>query len=130
MTFGQSVATCFAKYVDFSGRATRPEFWWFFLFNAIATLVASMVDSAVSGRMHLTFGTTWALSADRPAQALVTLGLLLPNLAVGARRLHDIGRTGWWQLMALIPCLGLIVLVVFWCTAGDRHQNRYDEARP
>ena len=130
MTFGQSVATCFAKYVDFSGRATRPEFWWFFLFNAIATLVASMVDSAVSGRMHLTFGMTWALSADRPAQALVTLGLLLPNLAVGARRLHDIGRTGWWQLMALIPCLGLIVLVVFWCTAGDRHQNRYDEARP
>ena len=93
MNFGQSITSCFSQYATFSGRASRSEFWWFFLFQILVSVAASMVSEKLSG--------------------LVSLGLLLPALAVGARRLHDIGRSGWWQLL-LITVIGLLVLVFFW----------------
>lgn len=92
MDFGTSIKTCFSKYVDFSGKASRSEFWWFFLFCLILDLVLSCTG----------FG------------AILSLVLLLPQLAVGARRLHDIGKSGWWQLIALIPVIGIIVLIIWW----------------
>jgi uncharacterized membrane protein YhaH (DUF805 family) len=126
MTFGESVRVCFARYAVFSGRARRSEFWWFMLFNALVTLAASIIDSAIGPTKQVTFGVSWAFHpGEQPLQTLVNLALLLPNLAVGARRLHDINRTGWWQLLLLVPCVGFIVLLVFWCTAGDRQPNRY-----
>lgn len=93
MNFGQAVTTCLSKYVTFSGRASRPEFWWFFLFQILASFVASLLGDTVSG--------------------LVALALLLPALAVGARRLHDIGRTGWWQLL-LLTGIGVLLLIFWW----------------
>ena len=72
MNFSQAVAACLRKYVDFSGRAGRPEFWWFFLFQIIVMIVTGMMSDILNG--------------------IAALGLLLPGLAVGARRLHDIGR--------------------------------------
>ena len=93
MNFGQSITSCFSQYATFSGRASRSEFWWFFLFQILVSVAAGMVSEKLSG--------------------LVSLGLLLPALAVGARRLHDIGRSGWWQLLALTG-IGLLVLVFFW----------------
>ena len=93
MNFGQSITSCFSQYATFSGRASRSEFWWFFLFQILVSVAAGMVSEKLSG--------------------LVSLGLLLPALAVGARRLHDIGRSGWWQLL-LITVIGLLVLVFFW----------------
>ena len=103
MNFGQSITSCFSQYATFSGRASRSEFWWFFLFQILVSVAASMVSEKLSG--------------------LVSLGLLLPALAVGARRLHDIGRSGWWQLL-LITVIGLLVLVFFWvqpakCESAD-----------
>ena len=92
MDFGTSIKTCFSKYVDFSGKASRSEFWWFFLFCLILDLVLSCTG----------FG------------AILSLVLLLPQLAVGARRLHDIGKSGWWQLIALIPVIGIIILIIWW----------------
>ncbi len=92
MDFGTSIKTCFSKYVDFSGKASRSEFWWFFLFCLILDLVLGCTG----------FG------------AILSLVLLLPQLAVGARRLHDIGKSGWWQLIALIPVIGIIVLIIWW----------------
>ncbi|ROZ79520.1 DUF805 domain-containing protein [Ramlibacter sp. WS9] len=85
-----AVKTCFQKYVDFSGRATRPEFWWFFLFQLVVLIVTGMVSNIVYG--------------------LAALAMLLPGLAVGARRLHDIGKSGWWLLIGLIPLVGLYLL--------------------
>jgi uncharacterized membrane protein YhaH (DUF805 family) len=94
MTFADSVSTCFGKYADFSGRASRSEFWWWVLF----TLIGSLVCQAFSGYLSLLF----------------EVGTLLPYCAVTTRRLHDTNRSGWIQLVALIPLLGWILLIV-WC---------------
>ena len=93
MNFGQAISTCFAKYATFSGRASRPEFWWFFLFQILVSIAASLLGDVVAG--------------------LVSLALLLPALAVGARRLHDIGKSGWWQLI-MLTVIGLLLLIYWW----------------
>ncbi len=100
MNFGQAISTCLSKYATFSGRASRSEFWWFSLFQLLVLVAAA----TVSERLYVLAG----------------LGLLLPILAVGTRRLHDIGRTGWWQLLALTG-IGYLVLLYWWVqpTADD-----------
>ena len=100
MTFAESVRTCFSKYVDFNGVASRSEFWWFMLFAFIVAVVLTLVSLTLAN--------------------VVALGLLLPQLAVGARRLHDTGKSGWWQLLLLLPVIGLIVLIVFWVQPPQR----------
>ena len=92
MNFQESISTCFGKYADFSGRATRPEYWWFFLFVLLGSAAASLLGDIVAG--------------------LFTLATLLPSLAAGARRLHDTNRSGWWLLLLLVPLIGFIVLLV------------------
>ena len=106
MSFIESVETCLKKYADFSGRASRSEYWWFFLFNILMGAVGSIADIILLGEE---VGSTGII------QSLVTLGLLLPGLAVGARRLHDINKSGWWQLLwiasfLIIPAIYLIYL--------------------
>jgi len=93
MTFQESIQVCFNKYVDFSGRASRSEFWWFFLFCCLVSIAAGMFGFIVN--------------------CLVSLALLLPQVAAATRRLHDTGRSGWWQLIGLIPVIGWIVMIVF-----------------
>ena len=105
MNFGQAISTCFTKYATFSGRASRPEFWWFFLFQILLSIGASMFSELLSG--------------------LVSLALLLPALAVGARRLHDIGRTGWWQLLGLTG-IGFLVLIYWWVQPSTEGSNAHD----
>lgn len=107
MTFGDSIATCFRKYADFTGRATRSEYWWWMLFVFLASFFLSMISETVSG--------------------LFSLAVLLPSLAVAARRLHDIDRSGWWQLIALIPLLGW-VLMIYWCVQPGKEPNRFAPA--
>src|SRR3954454_804049 len=104
MSFQDAVRTCFQKYVTFSGRARRSEFWYFVLFNVIVGFVAGIIDVIIGTRSS--YGTGLI-------QSLASLALLLPNLAVGARRLHDTGRSGWWLLIGLIPLVGWIILIVF-----------------
>ncbi|GAB3475818.1 DUF805 domain-containing protein [Polaromonas eurypsychrophila] len=98
MNFGQAISTCFSRYATFSGRAARPEFWWFFLFQILVSIAASMLGDIVAG--------------------LVSLALLLPALAVGARRLHDIGKSGWWQLI-MLTVIGLLLLIYWWVQPGS-----------
>jgi uncharacterized membrane protein YhaH (DUF805 family) len=114
------------RYAGFSGRALRSEFWWFFAFNLLVSVVASVADMSFF-HSH-TFRVGYGTGPDQgPVADLATILLLLPNLAVGARRLHDVGRTGWWLLIGMVPCLGFLVLLVFWCTQGERGTNRYGE---
>lgn len=103
----KSVITCFQKYVDFSGRAARPEFWWFALFSLVVGLVAN--------------GIGWMLAM------LVNLAFLLPSLAVGARRLHDTGKTGWFQLLWFIPFIGWAVMIYLLVQPTVVGSNQYGE---
>ena len=105
MNFQQAVQTCFRKYVDFSGRATRPEYWWFILAYVILAFVAGYLGKFV--------------------YIVVVLAFLLPLLAVGARRLHDIGKSGWFLLLGLIPVIGGLVLLYFMVQPSQPESNAY-----
>ncbi len=107
MTFGESIKTCFSKYADFSGRATRSEFWWWALFVILASAAIGIVSEVASG--------------------VFSLAVLLPYLAVGARRLHDTDRSGWLQLIGLIPLIGWILLIVWYVQEG-KEPNRFGSA--
>ncbi|UFS94668.1 DUF805 domain-containing protein [Nocardia huaxiensis] len=119
MNFGDAVRSVLTQYATFSGRARRSEYWWFVLFSFLVGLVASMLDAVL--------GTRWGDDGARGGlfQAIVWIALLLPTLAVGARRLHDIDRTAWWLLLHLIPCVGSIVLFVFAVLDGTPGPNQY-----
>ena len=102
---------CWKKYAEFSGRARRKEFWMFVLFNFLASIAVGIVDGIL--------GTNGALGG------LYSLAVLIPSLAVAARRLHDTDRSGWWQLIALIPLIGVIILLVFVCSDSKPGENRF-----
>lgn len=104
MTFVESIQTCFSKYADFSGRASRSEYWWWVLFVFLATMAAGIVSDKLS--------------------ALFSLAVMLPGLAVGARRLHDIDKSGWLQLLYFIPLIGWIILV-YWAVQEGKEPNRF-----
>jgi uncharacterized membrane protein YhaH (DUF805 family) len=105
VSFADAVRDGFSKYVTFSGRSSRSAYWWWALFGLLAVVAAYIVD-AILGTFPLFY-------------AILALGLLLPNLAVTIRRLHDTGRSGWWILIALIPFVGGIVLLVFTLLASE-----------
>jgi uncharacterized membrane protein YhaH (DUF805 family) len=108
MNFGQSISVCMGKYADFSGRASRPEYWWFYLFTVLLSWAAMIVDSSgiVSG--------------------IVSLALGLPALAAAVRRLHDTNRSGWWMLL-WITLIGLIPLIIWLASKGNEQANEYGE---
>ncbi len=110
MGFGEAIGSCFSKYVTFSGRACRSEYWFFALFVVIVDVVANVVDAAA--------GTSLL-------GVIIGLALFLPNLAVSVRRLHDIDRSGWWVLLGLIPVVGWVIVIVWACTRGTPGPNRF-----
>ena len=116
MSFGQSVSTCFSNYANFTGRARRSEFWWFYLFVVIVAVVVQGILALIFGGDS---GVYFLLSI------IVSVALAIPLYAAGARRLHDTGKSGWLQLLVLIPCVGLIVLIVLWAKEGQPADNQY-----
>lgn len=111
MSFGEAISSGFSNYVGFAGRAPRSEFWYWVLFVFILTILASVIDNAIIGMPIV--GT------------IVSLGLLLPGIAVSVRRLHDIDRTGWWILIGLVPLVGAILLLIWYCSKGTPGPNTY-----
>jgi len=107
------------KYVVFSGRATRSEYWYFVLFNMIIMIVLSIIDMFIG-----TYSSTSNFNMGI-LSGLYSLAVLLPSLAVAIRRLHDTGRTGWWLFISLIPIIGAIVLLVFMVTDSQSGDNKY-----
>ena len=109
MTFGQSVRTCFRKYVTFSGRAPRSEYWWFVLFVILGGIVLSIVDSILfgTGTVETGPGSVTASSKNGPISGLFSLVILLPMLAVGWRRMHDTGRSGLYLLYPILVWVGI-----------------------
>lgn len=99
VSFGDAIKICFNKFADFEGRGRRSEFWWWYLFTVLVGMVPYI---------------GW----------LASIVFIIPSLAAGARRLHDTGRSGWLQLLMLIPCIGSIILIIWWCE-DSKGDNEY-----
>lgn len=98
VSFPQAIRLYFQNYANFKGRATRAEYWWAFLFNLLVSFVATFIQ---------------------PVGSLLVLALLIPGLSVGVRRLHDIGKSGFYLFMSFIPLVGAIILIVQFCKESD-----------
>lgn len=103
---------CLRQYVDFSGRARRKEYWMFCLFNIIFGIILAILD---------------ALIGMNVLSVIYSIGVLLPSLAVCVRRLHDIGKSGWNYFLILIPLVGAIILLVWFCKQGESAGNKWGE---
>ncbi|WP_088067488.1 DUF805 domain-containing protein [Gottfriedia luciferensis] len=99
------------NYAVFQGRARRKEYWMFYLFNAIIILILSILENLAN--------------IDKLITGIYGLFVFLPNLAVGVRRLHDSGKSGWWILIGLIPIIGTIILIIFLCLDSEDGENRF-----
>ena len=99
-SFGDAIKACFSKYATFSGRANRSEYWYFYLLSFIVGLIPFI--GYVAG-----------------------LALIIPSLAVAVRRLHDIGKSGWNLLLCLIPLVGAIILIIWYCQPSQEGDNEY-----
>ena len=122
------------RYLEFSGRSRRKEFWMYVLFQVILLVIASFVDVALGyGKVDTYAQATegyaagFSVNSQGPAVIIVALALLIPSIAVAVRRLHDTDRSGWWILIGLIPLVGAIVLIVFYCLEGTAGPNRFGE---
>ena len=113
MSFSEAIKTCFSKYATFSGRATRSEYWYFFLFNFLVSFVLSFLGNFSSIKLFEVLGY------------LFMLATFIPTLAVAWRRLHDIGRSGAWWFILLIPLIGWILLLVWLCQSSQMQPNDY-----
>lgn len=111
MDFATAVRTVVVeKYANFTGRSSVPEYWWFFLFNIILSVVFYLI--------------TLALPSLAIVQTIIGLALLLPGIGVGVRRLHDIGKSGWWLLIAF-TLIGVILLIYWFIQPSDPAPNEY-----
>lgn len=123
MNFVEAVKSGYQNYVNFSGRSSRSAFWWWALFQVIVSIVIGIVEGGGSWQMG---GGMMAGGYDSgPIGIVWSLANLLPGLALGVRRLHDIDRSGWWILISLIPLVGWIIYIVWSCTKGTTGDNRF-----
>ena len=115
MDFQTSIKTCFSKYADFSGRALRSEFWWFVVFSLLGGIVTVIIDVMILG---------YSIESYGPVNIIFSVVLILPGIAVTARRLHDINKSGWWQLIEL-TIIGILLILVWNITEGEKKKNKY-----
>ena len=115
MDFQTSVKTCFSKYADFSGRALRSELWWFALFGVLGGIVTTIIDIMILG---------YSIESYGPLNIIFSVVFFLPAIAVTARRLHDVNRSGWWQLIEL-TIIGILLILVWNVTEGEKKKNKY-----
>ena len=110
MGFGEAVSTCFKKSVVWEGRASRAEFWWFYLAQILIIFAAAIIDQIIgTGFLYI----------------IALIVVILPSIAVLIRRLHDTDRTGWGYWIQLLPLIGLIVILVFTLSGSDEGDNKY-----
>lgn len=114
MRFIESVKTVLSKYAVFNGRARRSEYWWFFLFNCLVIMIFSIIGAYIFG----TGSNNYLVSAWN-------IAVFLPSLGVGMRRMHDIGKSGWWILIGLIPIVGTIIMIVWCARDSEPGSNQY-----
>lgn len=123
MGFQEAVRKCLSNYVNFTGRARRPEYWWFALFLFAGNIVFGIIDRTL-------FGTNELGDPNGVLGVLFSLAMLLPAIAVAVRRLHDRDMSGWWYLLVLIPLVGWLILLFFFVQKGTDGPNRFGEEPP
>ena len=117
MTFQEAIQSGFQNYANFTGRSQRSAYWWWQLFCILIGIGLSIIDAvAFSG---------FITNGNGPLVGLWSLAILIPNLAIGVRRLHDRDMSGWFMLLILIPVLGALILLYFFVTAGTQGPNRF-----
>jgi len=114
--FNEAVGTCFSKYFDFSGRARGSEYWYFFLFTCILYIVATILDMSIFG---------YTLEDYGPLYMITSFALFIPSISAAARRLHDSGKSGWWQLL-YFTIIGAFLVLYWLIRKGDSNKNSYD----
>ncbi len=114
--FLRCVREGFRRYFDFRGRSNRPEFWWFTFAVLVIGLVIGAVDAAIFGGDAMDTG---------PVGVVWSIGTFIPSLALGVRRLHDYGRSGWWLLLLLLPIIGWLALLYFYVQPGEPRRNAW-----
>jgi uncharacterized membrane protein YhaH (DUF805 family) len=118
MNFPTAVKTCLVqKYASFSGRASRSEFWWFYLFTILVGWTMQFLGMFILGENSAGLDII---------SSVANLIFILPTFAVGCRRLHDIGRSGWWQLL-LLTVIGVLLLIYWWIKKPVEEDNKYGE---
>jgi uncharacterized membrane protein YhaH (DUF805 family) len=116
MNFAEAVGSCFRNYANFSGRAVRSEYWYWYLFTAVVWGVLGVTDELLNPGLQMGLFSYVNMA--------VVLALILPGLAVSVRRLHDIDRTGWWVLIGA-TIIGALVLIYWACLPGTSAPNRF-----
>ena len=114
--FNEAVQTCIQKYFDFSGRARGSEYWYFFLFTCILYIVATILDINLFGNTLEDYG---------PLYMITSVALFIPSISAAARRLHDSGKSGWWQLL-YFTIIGAVLVLYWLIRKGDVNKNSYD----
>ncbi len=114
MSFTEAISSVFRQYANFSGRARRSEFWFFYLFNTVVGLILNILAFVVPVLAIL--------------GGIYSLAVLVPGLAVSWRRMHDIGRSGAWNLICLVPLIGWILILIWYCTDSEYADNKYGPA--
>ena len=117
--FSDSIRLGFSRYTDFVNRSSRAEFWWWFLFVNVSALLAGFVDAWL--------GTTVFLWERGLVGGIFSIGVLIPTLSVGCRRMHDANRSGWWLLLYMVPILGWCILLYWAITPGNNGPNRFGQ---
>ena len=115
MNFQTSIKTCFSKFAVFSGRASRSEFWFFVLFGFLGGIITVIIDVMILG---------YPYEENGPINLIFSVTLIIPSIAVTARRLHDINKSGWWQLL-WITIIGGILLIIWHASEGENKKNKF-----
>ncbi len=114
MDFATAVKTCFANYITFSGRAPRSEYWYFVLFLLIGGVITGVLDAVL-----------FSGNVVSPLNSIFSLVTIIPSLAVTSRRLHDVDKSGWWQLLWIVPIVGWIIMIIWLVRRGTPGPNRF-----
>lgn len=126
VSFGEAIRLFFVNYVNFQGRSSRGAFWWWFLASILFSLAAGVLDALLFGPVvTMPAGAGMEPAEFTPVSSLYALGTLLPSIALPVRRLHDIGKSGWWILIVFIPVVGWIILLVWYARPGVPAENRF-----
>ena len=129
MTFLAAIKNAFIRCFDFKSRSSRSEFWYFYLFTTIFGFIGIQIDRLFNLEilgLQLTQNIN-EVAILGPTYIFLYFLFFIPSLSLYIRRLHDINRSGWWLLIVLIPFVGIITLIFFWCLKGTQNRNLYGD---